>query len=150
MERVSVCLSFFDISTTVHPIDFTLGVLLRTQGSAVSSVKLFGWVVLEKAASSNTGSQAIEPFWTGAFWMGTALVLNNKTWECYRSSHQTLGKKPISPFPKMWKYSFKQNFKAEFLLMISLFKLFSICYNEVQDLSSGFAWFFFYFLSVIL
>ncbi len=51
------------------------GVLLRTQRSAVLSVKLFGWAFLEKAASSNTGRQAISWFQTGTFWMGTALVL---------------------------------------------------------------------------
>jgi len=39
--------------------------ILRTQGSAVSSVKLFGWAVLKKAASSNVGGQAIVLFWTG-------------------------------------------------------------------------------------
>ncbi len=50
--RLSLCPSI--ISTTAHPIDVTLVVLLRTWGSAVSSVKLFGWVVLQKAASSNT------------------------------------------------------------------------------------------------
>lgn len=46
-------------STTVHPADFTLGgCIMRIQGSAVLSVKSFGWVVLEKAASNNTRAVA--------------------------------------------------------------------------------------------
>jgi len=40
-------------------------VLLRTQGSPVSIVKLFRWAVLDKAASSNTRGHAIDPFRTG-------------------------------------------------------------------------------------
>lgn len=62
--------------TIVHLIHFPLGrfVLLRTQGSAVWSVKWFGWAVLEKCASSSTGGQAIGPFWADTVWIGTALV----------------------------------------------------------------------------
>ena len=47
------------------------GVLLRTQWSAVSSVKLFGWSVPQKAASSNTTGQAISQSETGIFWMSS-------------------------------------------------------------------------------
>ncbi len=62
----SLCLSVLRssrqlfIQATPHLAGVTL--LLKTQGSAVSSVKLLGWVVLQKAASSNTGGQAISPF----------------------------------------------------------------------------------------
>lgn len=36
-----------------------LGVLLRTQGSAMTSVKLFGWALLEETASSKYCSQPV-------------------------------------------------------------------------------------------
>lgn len=78
MERILyiqyVCPLIF--LTIVHLIHFTLVgcVLLRTQGSAVWSVKWFGWAVLEKYASSSTGGQAIGPFRTDTVWIGTAWV----------------------------------------------------------------------------
>ncbi len=94
MEGVSVCPSI--ISTTVHH-SHLLGVLLSTEGSAVSSVKLFGWAVLEKAASSNTGGRAIGPFWTGTFWTGTSLV--SQTWKelCW----------PLRAKQKLWEMGSK-------------------------------------------
>ncbi len=57
----SLCLSVLRLSRQpfIRSTSHLAGVLLRTQGSAVLSVKLFGWAVLEKAASSNTGGQAI-------------------------------------------------------------------------------------------
>ena len=46
-------------------------------GSVVSRVKYFKGVTLDKAASSNTGGQAIGPFCRGSFWTGSALVHGN-------------------------------------------------------------------------
>ena len=57
MEGVSVCLSFDLLNHSSN--NFTLGGCIRSQGSAVSSVKLFGWAVLGKAASGNAGGQAM-------------------------------------------------------------------------------------------
>ncbi len=52
----SLCLSVLWLSQPpfIWSTSHLGGVLLRTHGSAVSSVKLFGWAVLEKAASSNS------------------------------------------------------------------------------------------------
>lgn len=47
------------------------GVLLRTQGSAASSTRLFGWEVLQKAPSSNPRGKAITPLHA---------ILSWKTW----------------------------------------------------------------------
>ncbi len=69
---LSVCLSYYLDNHSSHQLHT---VLLRTQGNAVSSVKSIGWAVLKKAASSNTGSQAMGPFWTVRPRTGTALVL---------------------------------------------------------------------------
>ncbi len=60
----SVCLSCLSTSHLA-------GVLLRTQGRAMSSVKLFGWAVLQKAARSSNGRQPNGLFRTGTFWTGT-------------------------------------------------------------------------------
>ncbi len=72
----SLCLSVLWLSQQLFFLSAShlAGVSLRTRGSAVSSVKLFVWAVLQKAASSNTGGQAIMQFRTSTFWKGTALV----------------------------------------------------------------------------
>jgi len=46
----------------------------------VVSVKLFGWAVLGKVASGNTGGQAIGPLRTGALRTDTALVYKTEEW----------------------------------------------------------------------
>ncbi len=76
----SLCLSVLQLSwqSFTRSTSHLAGALLRTQGGAVLSVKLFGRAVFEKAASSNTEGQAIGPFRTDMFWMGTALVRNNE------------------------------------------------------------------------
>ena len=68
-------------SPSVHPIDFTLagGIAEDPRERSSKCDVLFGWAVNEKAASSNTGGQAISLFWTGTFWSGPAL---NCTSEC--------------------------------------------------------------------
>ncbi len=78
MEGISVCCLSFNylVNCSYDPTSHLAGVLLKTQESAVLSVKLFGLglVVLEKAACRNTRGQAIDPFRTGTFQSGTALV----------------------------------------------------------------------------
>lgn len=53
------------------------GVLLRSQGSAVSILKLFGWAILEKGANGNTGGHADGLFKIGTLWTGTWPVWMN-------------------------------------------------------------------------
>ncbi len=86
-ESLSVCLSVLRLSQQpfIRSTSHLVGVLLRTKGSAVLSVKLFGWAVLQKVASSNTGGHAIGPFWTGTFSTvsvntGTHLQLISLNW----------------------------------------------------------------------
>ncbi len=82
-ESLSVCLSVCPSIISTNYIhnnfsDLHLAGVLRTKGSAVWSVKLFGWAVLGKAASSNTRDRAIGP--------GTG-IYNNVCW--YRRKNRT-------------------------------------------------------------
>lgn len=63
----SVCLIVLQLyrQPFIRSTSHFAGVLLRTQGSAVSSMKLFGWVVLQRAASYNTRAEATGPVLNG-------------------------------------------------------------------------------------
>lgn len=66
----SLCLSALQLSRQPFSQSTSrlAGVSLRTRGSAESSLKLFGWTVLEKAAGSNTRGPTSVKFWTGTVW----------------------------------------------------------------------------------
>ncbi len=93
----SLCLSDLWLSRQlfIRSTSHLTGVLLRTQGSAVLSVKLLGWAVLQKAASSNAGGQSIGPFQMGTFSMGTDQIYRICLWKNTRRVATINASKPL-------------------------------------------------------
>ncbi len=85
MEGVSVCLSvcltFLRLSrqSLIRSTSRLVGVLLRTKGGAASSVKLFGWAVLQKVASSTTGCRTVSTN-IKTFFLRTEKCVNIRNW----------------------------------------------------------------------